>query len=76
MWPFGYIKDVPDSCDENFRFFIVGSSCVICPLSKMVLNLSVAAPTAELWSMTDQPTNQRQVKIELLRLSELELGLS
>ena len=53
MAHFGDIKDIPDSCDGNFGFFIVGSSCAIQDLSKMVLNLSVAAPSAELQSVTD-----------------------
>jgi len=57
MCPFGDIKDVPGSCDGKSGFFIVGSSCAICPLSKTVLHLSVDCPSAELQSVTDnQPT--------------------
>ena len=37
---------------------MAGSSCPICPLSKTVLNLSVACSSAELGSVTDQPPNQ------------------
>ena len=33
MCPFGDKKDFPCSCDGKFGFFIVGSSCAICPLS-------------------------------------------
>ena len=36
-------------------FFIVGSSCAICPLSKTVLHLAVACSSAELQSVTYQP---------------------
>ena len=42
MCPFGDIKDVPDSCDGKSGFFIVESSCAICPLSKTVLHLPLA----------------------------------
>ena len=72
--------DVPDSCDGNFYFFVVVSSCAIYALSKMALNLSVAALSDELKCVkdrkTDQPTDHCQVKIGLFRLSELEIGLS
>ena len=58
MSPFGDIMDVPDSCDEKVGFFIAGSSCPICPLSKTVQNLSIAGSSAELQSVTDYiPTN-------------------
>ena len=77
---FGDIKDILDSCGGNFGIFLVEYSCALCPLSKMVLNLSVAAPSDELQSLaehlTNQLTNHCQVKIGLLRLSEMELGLS
>ena len=53
MCPFGDIMDVPDSCDEKVGFFIAGSSCPICPLSKTVLNLSVACSSTELQSVID-----------------------
>ena len=56
--PFGDIKDVPDSCDEEVGFFIGGSSSPICSSSKMVLSLSVAYSCAEIQSVTDQPTDQ------------------
>ena len=63
MCPFGDIKDVPGSCDGKSGFFIVGSSCAICPLSKTVLHLSVDCPSAELQSVTDnQPNNPTQGK--------------
>ena len=69
MCPFGDIKDIPDSCNGSFGFFIIESSCAICPLSKMVLKLSVATPSAELQSVTDiqtdQQTDQRQENIVL-----------
>ena len=58
MCPFGDIKDVPDSCDGKSGFFIVGSSCTICPLSKNVLDMSLAGVCAELQSVTDLPPNQ------------------
>ena len=58
MCPFGDIKDVPDSFDGKSGFFIVGSSCAICPLSKTVLHLPVACPSAQLESVTHQSTNQ------------------
>ena len=58
MCPFGDIKDVPDSCDGKSGFFIVGSLCATCPLSKTILHLSVACLGAELQSVTDQTTNQ------------------
>ena len=48
MCPFGDTKDIPDYSDESLGFFIVVSSCAIYPLSKMVLNLSVDASSAEL----------------------------
>ena len=53
MCSFGDIKDVPDSCDDEFEFFIAVSSCPICLLSKSVSNLSVACTSAELQSVTD-----------------------
>ena len=62
MCPFGDIKDVPDSSYGKSGFFIVGSSCADCPLSKTVLQLSVAWSSAELQSVThnlpNHPTNQ------------------
>ena len=58
MCPFGDIKDVPGSCDEISGFFIVGSSCAICHLSKTVLHLYLADSCVELESMTHQPTDQ------------------
>ena len=58
MCPFVDIKDVPDSCDGKSGFFIVGSSCTICPLSKTVLHLAVACLSAELQSVTDRPTDK------------------
>ena len=68
MCPFGDIMDIPDSSYRKSGFVMVGSSYTICPLSKTVLHLFVACPSAELQSVTDQPTNQLQVKIGLLRL--------
>ena len=53
MCPFGDIKDVPDSSYGKSGFFNVGSLCAIFPLSKTVLHLSVACPSAELESGTD-----------------------
>ena len=58
MCPFGDIKDVSDSSNGKSGFFIVGSSCATCPLSKTVLHLSVACPSAELQSVMHHPTNQ------------------
>ena len=57
MCPFGDIKDVPDSSNGKSGFFIVGSSCATCPLSKTVLHLYVASPSIELQSVTHQPPN-------------------
>ena len=55
MCPFGDIKDVPDSGYGKSGFFIVGLSFATYPLAKTILNLSVACPSAELQSVTDQP---------------------
>ena len=63
MCPFGDIKDVPDSSYGKSGFFIVGSSCATCPLSKTVLNLSVACPSTELQSVTHQGTNQPKYQV-------------
>ena len=58
MCPFGDIKDVPDSCVGKSEFFIVGSSCTVCPLSKNVLHMSLAGSCAELESVTELPPTQ------------------
>ena len=64
MCPFGDIKDVPDSSYGKSGFFIVGSSCATCPLSKTVLHLSVACFSAELQSVTDyQPPTRLDGRI-------------
>ena len=57
MCPFGDIKYVPDSCDEEVRCVIAGSSCPICPHSKTVLNMSVACSSTELKSVTPNRLN-------------------
>ena len=54
MCPFGDIKDIHGSCDGISGFFIVGSSCAICPLSKTVYNLSVGCPSAELEKLNNK----------------------
>ena len=56
MCHFGDIEDIPDSCYQNFRFL------------KIVLNLSVAAPSAELQSVTHGQMHTHNVNIVLLRL--------
>ena len=45
--------DIPDSCNGKSGCFIFGSSCTICPLSKTVLQMSLAGSCAELQSVTD-----------------------
>ena len=77
MCPFGDIKDVPDSCDGISGFFTVGSSCAVCPLSKTVLNLSLADSCVELQSVTDQaskhptPSEVRANSLSWAKLFEL-----
>ena len=58
MCPSGDIKDVPGSCDGKSGFFIIGSSCVFCSLSKTAFHLFLAHSCVELQSVTDQLTNQ------------------
>ena len=48
MCPLGDIKEVPGSCDGISGFFIVGSPCAFCPLSKTILKLSLADSCVEL----------------------------
>ena len=58
MCSIGDIKHIPDFSYGKSGFFIVGSSCAICHLSKTVLHLYLADSCVELESMTHQPTDQ------------------
>ena len=52
-----YLQNVPDSCDGESGYFLVGSSCAICPLSKTYCTCLFAGSCVEPQSVTHTATN-------------------